>query len=307
MRKLTIIGILTFVTLFLYYYKTSKNFRKSIWAAFMAVFILTSEPFNAEGKGVDGFTPEQRINNPRKENFSSWATKNPHKNGSGNGDGSDGSDDGSGNALPEYCPPQSVKETKEHVENIAKYTQQIEESSDDESKKEENEEECEAEKKTVSIDIVNNKLVLRLNRGKYSTTIEENQLRKKIYHAPVFGVTLKGDLDLNYLADLNIKDRFAYVSNTDVLPIECVKDYMTQLAKHFLDPATELKVGTLGKNKVGRPGWEEPFTGIHAYNSNTKNDIFFAEKENESLMFHTAMRLNRGQRQDLMDNANIIK
>ena len=53
---------------------------------------------------------------------------------------------------------------------------------------------------------------------------------------------------------------------------------MTQVVKHFLDPKTEIKTGTLGKNKVGRVGWGDPIIGMHAFNSSTGNDVFLDGK-----------------------------
>ena len=53
---------------------------------------------------------------------------------------------------------------------------------------------------------------------------------------------------------------------------------MTQVGRHFLDPNTEIKTGTLGKNKLGLEGWGDPIPGIHAYNPVTGNDIFFSDQ-----------------------------
>lgn len=153
---------------------------------------------------------------------------------------------------------------------------------------------------------MNDKLVLRLTRGNNSASVGEQELRKKIYHAPDFNVELPQDLDLDYVNSLVPKERLEYLSKPDVLPLECVKEYMTQVGRHFLDPNTEIKTGTLGKNKVGREGWGDPIPGIHAYNPVTGNDIFFSDQGSDDPMFHTAMCLNRGQIKDLEDNNNIM-
>ena len=50
--------------------------------------------------------------------------------------------------------------------------------------------------KDYHIDIVNDKLVLRMTRGNNSVSVGEQELRKKIYHAPDFGIALPRDLDL---------------------------------------------------------------------------------------------------------------
>lgn len=74
-----------------------------------------------------------------------------------------------------------------------------------------------------------------------------------------------------------------------------------------MGPNTEIKTGTLGKNKVGLEVWGDPIPGIHAYNPVTGIDIFFSDHESDHPMFHTAMRLNGGQIKDLEDNNNIME
>jgi hypothetical protein len=78
--------------------------------------------------------------------------------------------------------------------------------------------------------------------------IDEMTARKKIYHAPDFGVSLPDSLDLDYVKSLSTKDRLEYLSDPDILPQKCVGEYMKKLGQHLLDPTTELKVGTLGGN-----------------------------------------------------------
>jgi len=132
--------------------------------------------------------------------------------------------------------------------------------------------------------------------------IYEMTARKKIYHAPDFGVALPDNLDLEYVKSLSTKDRLKYLSDPGILTQECVGEYMKKLDQHLLDSTTEIKVGTLGGNGATK-GWNEPITGTHAFNSGTGNDVFFAD---DGFKFHTGMNLNDGQRIDLEDNNNIL-
>ena len=75
---------------------------------------------------------------------------------------------------------------------------------------------------------------------------------------------------------------------------------MKKLGKHFLDPTTELKVGTLGGNGAAK-GWDELIPGTHAFNSGTGNDVFFAD---DGFKFYTDINLNDGQKIDSDDKNN---
>ena len=109
--------------------------------------------------------------------------------------------------------------------------------------------------------------------------IDEMTARKKIYHAPDFGVALPDNLDLEYVKSLSTKDRLKYLSDPGILPQKCVGEYMKELSQHLLDPTTEIKVGTLGGNGATK-GWNEPtFSELpQATNTNAKtkyNRILF--------------------------------
>lgn len=78
---------------------------------------------------------------------------------------------------------------------------------------------------------------------------------------------------------------------------------MKKLGEHLLDPATELKVGALGKNGAAK-GWNTgPIPGTHAFNPITGNDVFFGDA---GFNFLTSMTLNDGQQIDLNDNGNVL-
>jgi hypothetical protein len=83
---------------------------------------------------------------------------------------------------------------------------------------------------------------------------------------------------------------------------------MKELGKHFLDPTTEIKTGTLGKNGQ-KKGWGDPIPGKHEHNYITGNHIFFAdpENDNDSPKFHTGLKLNPGNKlEDYQKNSNIF-
>lgn len=131
---------------------------------------------------------------------------------------------------------------------------------------------------------------------------DETIVRKKIYHASNLDVTLPDDLDLDYGRSLPPKEPLEYLSDPNVLPQECVLEYIKKLGQHLLDPTTEIKVSTLGGNGAIK-GWDEPISGTHAFNPGTGNDPFFTD---DGFKFHTGMNLNDGQRIDLEDNNNIL-
>nr|YP_010472329.1 hypothetical protein N4L43_pgp003 [Pleurosigma intermedium]UVG41940.1 hypothetical protein [Pleurosigma intermedium] len=157
-------------------------------------------------------------------------------------------------------------------------------------------------KNRIEVKIVDGQIILLVTRDDMTFSIDEMTARKKIYHAPDFDVALPDNLDLESVKSLSTKDRLKYLSDPDILPQECVGEYMKKLGQHLLDPTTEIKVGTLGGNGAIK-GWNETIPGTHAFNSGTGNDIFFAD---DGFKFHTGMNLNDGQRIDLEDNKNIL-
>ena len=156
-------------------------------------------------------------------------------------------------------------------------------------------------KNSIEVKIVNGQIILRVTRDDMPFFIDEMTARKKIYHAPDFDVALPDNLDLEYVESLSIKDRLEYLSDPGILPQKCVGEYMKKLGQHLLDTTTEIKVSTLGGNGAMK-SWNEPIPGTHAFNPDTGNDVFFADKD---FKFHTGMNLNDGQRIDLEDNNNI--
>ena len=157
-------------------------------------------------------------------------------------------------------------------------------------------------KNSIKVKIVNGEIIVRITRDDVPFFIDEMTARKKIYHAPDFGVVLRDNLDLEYVKSLSTKDRLEYLSDPDILPQKCVGEYMKKLGQHLLNPTTEIKVGILGGNGATK-GWNEPIPGTHAFNPGTGNNVFFA---NEGFKFNIGMNLNDRQRIDLKDNNNIL-
>ena len=140
MRRLSVIGILTFLSFFVYFYKTSGKFRKSIVAALIAAGLLFSEPLKSEAKDVNAFTPQQQTTHiVRNMDFSSRAVKKPSKNNNGPGKpSSDGGDSDDGDFIPEYPKVESVEETENRIDRIDEYIARMDESSDSEEESESN-------------------------------------------------------------------------------------------------------------------------------------------------------------------------
>ena len=130
-RSLTF--LLTFLGLFIYFYRSSRKFRKSIANALFAAIVIVSWPAQSTAKGVDGFSTPESSRPARRPGFFSgkYDTDDPGKPGKSNGNGGD--DDG---GKPQYPTPESVKETKERVEWIQEQVRKLEEETDFESESE---------------------------------------------------------------------------------------------------------------------------------------------------------------------------
>ena len=227
---------------------------------------------------ADGFTP------PIPQRQEGRTTNGIGGSNPGNGSGGSSSDPSSGN-LDGNCPSNPTP----------KFPYQLSPNNGNQNKNKK-------KKNSIEVKIVNGEIIVRVTRDDMPFFIYEMTARKKIYHAPDFGVALPDNLDLEYVKSLSTKDRLKYLSDPGILPQKCVGEYMKKLGQHLLDPTTEIKVGTLGGNGATK-GWNEPIPGTHAFNPGTGNDVFFADN---GFKFHTGMNLNDGQRIDLEDNNNIL-
>lgn len=105
MKKLSSIGIIIFLSLFLYFFKKSGKFRLSIKAAIVGVSVFFSVPAESKAKDVNAFGQQvpQHQRNRRALGSSSSGNNNP---GNPSGAGGDGDDFGDG--MPEFPNPGSV-------------------------------------------------------------------------------------------------------------------------------------------------------------------------------------------------------
>ena len=153
MKKLPVVAgitfLLTFLGLFIYFYRSSGKFRKSIIAAFVAVsfYFSSLKPAHSAGQ-ADAFTPQnqQHQSRPQKEGIFSRKSNNggpgPEK---PNGDGSSGDDGG----IPNYPQSESVEETQKRVEWMQEQVRELEEETDSESEieTESEEDQCDQQNK----------------------------------------------------------------------------------------------------------------------------------------------------------------
>ena len=149
MKKLPVVVGITFIGIFIYFYRSSGKFRNAIIAAFVAISFYFSSLKSAHSTGqADGFTPQNQQHQSRtpKEGIFSRKSNNggpgPEK---PNSDGSSG-DNGS---IPNYPQLESVEETRKRVEWMQEHVRELEEKTDSESeiKTESEENQCDQQNK----------------------------------------------------------------------------------------------------------------------------------------------------------------
>ena len=139
-----LLGTLTFLVLFVYFYKTSGKFRQAVLAAFVAVAVSLSSSQPAQAGEADAFTApnQQHQSRPQKQGFFSSKSNND---GSGPGKPNDfgsGSDDND-SSIPQYSQPESVEQTEERIQRIEELMAKFEDLTDTDSESEiETENEC---------------------------------------------------------------------------------------------------------------------------------------------------------------------
>lgn len=141
--------MLTFFGLFIYFYRNSGKFRKSIIAAFVAVSFYFSalKPADAAGS-ADAFTPQNQQHQSRPQQKGIFSRKSNNDGpgpGKPNGDGSGGDDGG----FTNYPKSESVEETQKRVEWMQEQVRKLEEETDSESEieTESEEDQCDQQKK----------------------------------------------------------------------------------------------------------------------------------------------------------------
>lgn len=110
MRNFYIQYLVTFGLLgtFIYFYKTSGKFRKSIIAAFISATVYYSglKPAHSAGEADAAFTQQNQPHQSRPSHRS--APGKPDNSGSGSG----------GDGLPKFPQIESVEKTQEHLSTI---------------------------------------------------------------------------------------------------------------------------------------------------------------------------------------------
>ena len=138
MLRFGLLGTLTFLGLFIYFYKTSGKFRQSIISAFAALTVIFSSQQPAHSAGqADAFTQQNQQHQSRPKNQGIFSRKSNNDGpgpGKPNGNGSDGDDGG----IPKYPKAESIEETQRHLSNIDEQIHKLEEVTDSDSETEEN-------------------------------------------------------------------------------------------------------------------------------------------------------------------------
>lgn len=125
-----LLGTLTFLGLFIYFYKTSGKFRKSIIAAFAAATFFFSGLTIARAAGeADAFTPQPQ-HQSRPSHRSGFFSGRSSNDGSGPGKPDDFGSDSDRDGLPQFPQTESVEKTEERVERIDDHLRQMSEVSD---------------------------------------------------------------------------------------------------------------------------------------------------------------------------------
>jgi hypothetical protein len=119
----------------------------------------------------------------------------------------------------------------------------------------------------------NGELVLRVTRDGKPYLINEQTIRKKLYHMPDFlNGRLPDGVDLAYLQQLPTAERFKYLDGK--VTTEYIQEAFKGLGRHVLHPKTQVRQGTLNANRAAR-GEGNIVNGVHLYNPKTQLDLFF--------------------------------
>ena len=127
MKKLGLVGILTFLVLFVYFYKTSGKFRQSVLAAFVAVSVGLLSPQPVQAGEADAYTIPTQQHHSRPQSTGIFSGKSSN---GGSGPGKPDDSDSGSNGLPQFPQTESVEKTEKRVERIDNYLRQITELSD---------------------------------------------------------------------------------------------------------------------------------------------------------------------------------
>lgn len=143
MLRFGLLGTLSFLGLFIYFYTTSGKFRKSIITAFATVTFFFSGLTTARAAGeADAFTqqPQDQSRLSHRSGFFSGRSSNDD---SGPGKPDDFGSDSDRDGLPQFPQTESVEKTEERVERIDDHLRQMSEVNDSDTESE-SENECRA-------------------------------------------------------------------------------------------------------------------------------------------------------------------
>ena len=127
MKKLGLVGILTFLVLFVYFYKTSGKFRQSVLAAFVAVSVGLLSPQPVQAGEADAYTISTQQHRSRPQSTGIFSAESSND---GSGPGKPDDSDSGSNGLPQLPQTESVEKTEKRVERIDNYLHQMGELSD---------------------------------------------------------------------------------------------------------------------------------------------------------------------------------
>ena len=248
-----LVGTLTFLVFFVYFYKTSGKFRQSIISAFVALTVLFSSQQAAHSAGqADAFTQQSQQHQSRPQTGRVFFGRNPNNDGSGPGKPNDDGSDGDNGGIPKYPKIESVEETQSHLSNIDELTHKLEEVTDS-SDSETEENQCPPGKFEVDFNFEldengNPTLIIPMKDGSIRR-IEFNQTRDKWYHEDLFpNISTPDGFDNQAVRDLTHLDRLDYLREN--IPDKSVIELQNEIGKSLSHPKTISVPGFLGKYKT---------------------------------------------------------
>lgn len=248
---------MAFLLLFIFFYKKSGKFRKSLIAALAAstlhFSLLSSQP--AQAAEAEAFTTPNQQHISRLQNQGFFSSKS-NADGSGPGKPSGNNDtdnDDSDISTPKYPMRESVEDTEKYLVNMDKHISKLQQLEDSESETEETE--CKIKspgKFQVDFDFEldqNGKptLIIPIKDGTIRR-IEFDQTRNKWYHADLFpSISAPDGFNNRAVRDMKYPDRLAYLRAN--IPDKSVIELQNQIGKSLSDPENISVPGFLGKHK----------------------------------------------------------
>jgi len=249
-----LVGALTFLGLFIYFYKTSGKFRQSIITAFVIVFFSSQQPAHSAGEADAAFTQQNQPHQSRSSHRSGFFSGRSSNDGSGPGKPNDDGSDGDDGGIPKYPKTESIEETESHLSTIDEQINELEEVTDSDSETEEDQ--CQIKppgKFEVDFDFEldengNPTLIIPMKDGSIRR-IEFDQTRDKWYHEDRFpNISAPDGFDNQAVRDLKYLDRLAYLREN--IPDKNVMELQNEIGKSLSHPKIISVPGFLGKYKI---------------------------------------------------------